>query len=61
MALDVAPSIVFLDEMDSLLGRRKSDGNNEAESSRRFKTEFMVQMEGIAAGSGSEGNVEKKC
>jgi len=53
MAADVAPSIIFLDEMDALLGRRKSDGNSEQESSRRFKTEFMVQMDGIAAGSGS--------
>jgi SpoVK/Ycf46/Vps4 family AAA+-type ATPase len=54
MAADVAPSIIFLDELDSLLGRRKSDGNNEAESSRRFKTEFMVQLDGISAGSGDE-------
>lgn len=54
MATDVAPSIIFLDELDSLLGRRKSDGNNEAESSRRFKTEFMVQLDGISAGSGDE-------
>ncbi len=61
MAHDVAPSIIFLDEIDSLLGRRKSggsgggaDGGNEAESSRRFKTEFMVQMDGIAAGKGSD-------
>ncbi len=59
MASDVAPSIVFLDEMDSLLGRRKSDGNSEAESSRRFKTEFMVQMDGIAAGSGSEDTLKR--
>jgi len=59
-ALDVAPSIVFLDEMDSLLGRRKSNGDSEGEGSRRFKTEFMVQMEGITAGSGSEGGVEKR-
>lgn len=49
MAADVAPSIVFLDELDSLLGRRKED-NSETESSRRFKTEFMIQMDGIATG-----------
>jgi len=56
MAGDVAPSIIFLDEMDSLLGRRKSgSGNGEGEGSRRFKTEFMVQMDGISAGSG-DGN-----
>jgi len=54
MATDVAPSIIFLDEMDALLGRRKSDGNSEQESSRRFKTEFMVQMDGIAAGGGGD-------
>jgi SpoVK/Ycf46/Vps4 family AAA+-type ATPase len=42
--------------MDSLLGRRKSgSGNGEGEGSRRFKTEFMVQMDGISAGSG-DGN-----
>ncbi|GFH56915.1 spastin [Chaetoceros tenuissimus] len=50
MAADVAPSIIFLDELDSLLGRRggNSSGGNEQESSRRFKTEFMIQMDGIA-------------
>jgi SpoVK/Ycf46/Vps4 family AAA+-type ATPase len=67
MAADVAPSIIFLDEMDSLLGRRRSDGGSgsgsgggEQESSRRFKTEFMVQMDGISAGSGKEKDVQHK-
>ena len=60
MAADVAPSIIFLDEIDSMLGRRKSDGNTEQESSRRFKTEFMVQMDGIAAGSGSSDSSQNK-
>ena len=55
MAADVAPSIVFLDEIDALLSKRKSD-NSEQESSRRFKTEFMVQMDGIAAGGGDSQN-----
>jgi ATP-dependent 26S proteasome regulatory subunit len=44
VAQDRAPSIVFLDEMDALLSGRKSD---EHEASRRLKTEFMVQMDGI--------------
>ena len=40
-----APSIIFVDELDALLSTRSS--SNEHESSRRLKTEFMVQMDGI--------------
>jgi fidgetin-like protein 1 len=46
VARELAPSILFLDEMDALLSSRKSDGG-EHEASRRLKTEFMVQMDGI--------------
>ena len=50
VARELAPCILFLDEMDALLSIRKGDGS-EHEASRRMKTEFMVQMDGVRSSS----------
>ena len=43
-------AIIFIDEVDSLCGSR-SEG--EADSLRRVKTEFLVQMDGVGKQAGS--------
>jgi SpoVK/Ycf46/Vps4 family AAA+-type ATPase len=44
MARELAPSIVFIDEIDSILKERSE---NEHEASRRLKTEFFLQFDGM--------------
>ncbi|EEB06489.1 hypothetical protein SJAG_01530 [Schizosaccharomyces japonicus yFS275] len=48
LAKKLSPSIIFVDEIDSLLSARSSDGN-EHETSRRIKTEFLIQWSSLAS------------
>ncbi|CCI40358.1 unnamed protein product [Albugo candida] len=48
-----APSTIFLDEVDSIMGQRDSSGSGgqEHEASRRMKTELLIQMDGLSKSS----------
>uniref|UniRef100_A0A8C1V385 vesicle-fusing ATPase n=1 Tax=Cyprinus carpio TaxID=7962 RepID=A0A8C1V385_CYPCA len=50
LAREHKPSIIFIDEIDSMCGSRNE---NESEAARRIKTEFLVQMQGV--GNDNEG------
>lgn len=45
LASKISPSVIFVDEVDSMLGRRESPGEHEA--MRKMKNEFMVNWDGL--------------
>ncbi|KAI5417261.1 hypothetical protein KIW84_042037 [Lathyrus oleraceus] len=45
LASKAAPSVIFIDEADSMLGRRENPGEHEA--TRKMKNEFMVNWDGL--------------
>ncbi|XP_018672625.2 spastin isoform X1 [Ciona intestinalis] len=51
VAREVQPSIIFIDEIDSLLRTRQE---NENDSTRRLQTEFLLQFDGVGSGDGDQ-------
>lgn len=50
LSRELSPSVVFIDEVDSILCARSSGENDAA---RKMKTEFLVQMDGCGSDGGN--------
>ncbi|KAF2096532.1 AAA-domain-containing protein [Rhizodiscina lignyota] len=57
LAKALAPSIIFVDEIDSLLSSRS--GSSEHEATRRIKTEFLIQWSDLARAAAGRETSEK--
>ncbi|MCJ1403392.1 hypothetical protein MMC11_006615 [Xylographa trunciseda] len=58
LARALAPSIIFVDEIDSLLSSR--GGSSEHESTRRIKTEFFIQWSDLQRAAAGKEQTEKE-
>lgn len=54
VARELQPAIIFIDEIDSLLSERSQ---SEHEASRRLKTEFLIQFDGLPTGNSENERV----
>jgi len=58
LAKALAPSIIFVDEIDSLLSSR--GGSSEHESTRRIKTEFLIQWSDLQRAAAGKAQTDKE-
>ena len=58
LAKALAPSIIFVDEIDSLLSSR--GGSSEHESTRRIKTEFLIQWSDLQRAAAGKEQTERE-
>lgn len=57
LARKLSPSIVFIDEIDSLLGSRSE---NEVESTRRIKNEFLIQWSELSSAAAGRDRADEE-